>query len=94
VQTVEIPNYYSLAQNFPNPFNPETTIKFAIPQTEKVKIVIFDILGREVTTLVNELRNAGTYSVKFDASSLSSGVYFYSIQTPNFTETKKMLLVK
>lgn len=94
VQTVEIPNYYSLTQNFPNPFNPETTIKFAIPQTEKVKIVVFDILGREVTTLVNELRNAGTYSVKFDASSLSSGVYFYSIQTPNFTETKKMLLVK
>jgi len=94
IQTVEIPNYYSLSQNYPNPFNPETNIKFSIPQPENVKLVIFDILGREVKTLVNEYRNAGVYTVKFDGSSLASGVYFYTIASGDFKETKKMLLVK
>jgi hypothetical protein len=94
IQTIEIPNYYSLSQNYPNPFNPSTTIKFTMPQGENVKLVVFDILGREVKTLVNEYRNSGTYNVNFDASSLASGIYFYSLQTPNFTETKRMLLVK
>jgi hypothetical protein len=94
IQTIEIPNYYSLSQNYPNPFNPSTSIKFSLPQAENVKLVVFDLLGREVATLVNEYKTSGIYEVNFDASSYASGVYFYSIQTPNFTQTKRMLLVK
>ncbi|MEO8512143.1 MAG: T9SS type A sorting domain-containing protein, partial [Ignavibacteria bacterium] len=94
IQTIEIPNYYSLSQNYPNPFNPSTSIKFTMPQGDNVKLVIFDILGREVKTLVNEFRNAGSYEVNFDASSLSSGAYFYRLEAGEFTQTKKMLLVK
>jgi Secretion system C-terminal sorting domain len=93
-QTIEIPNYYSLGQNYPNPFNPVTNIKFSLPQAQNVKLVVFDILGKEVATLVNEYKTSGVYQVDFDASHLASGVYFYSIQTPNFTQTKRMLLVK
>jgi subtilisin-like proprotein convertase family protein len=93
-QTVEIPNYYFLNQNYPNPFNPATVIKFGVPLSGDVKLVIYDILGREVSTLVNEHKHPGTYEVNFDASNLSSGVYFYSIQTDNYRETKRMLLVK
>jgi subtilisin-like proprotein convertase family protein len=94
IQTVEIPNYYSLNQNYPNPFNPSTTIKFGLPKGENVKLVVYDLLGREVKTLINEFRASGTHEVNFDASALSSGVYFYKLVTPNFTETKRMLLVK
>jgi hypothetical protein len=90
----QIPNKFSLEQNYPNPFNPTTNIKFAIPSTGLVKLVIFDILGREVETLVNEVKVAGNYTVDFNASALSSGVYFYRIEAGNFTMTKKMLLVK
>jgi len=89
-----VPEVYSLSQNYPNPFNPSTNIKFSIPQAGNVKMVVFDVLGREVTTLVNEFRQAGNYVVDFNASLLSSGVYFYRIDAGNFTETKKMLLVK
>jgi hypothetical protein len=94
IQTIEIPNYYFLEQNYPNPFNPVTNIKFGIPETGNVRLVVFDILGREVTTLMNEHKNPGTYEVKFDASQLASGIYFYSLQTERVTETKRMLLVK
>jgi hypothetical protein len=94
IQTIEIPNYYFLGQNYPNPFNPATVIKFGVPQSGDVKLVIYDILGREVSTLVNEHKHPGTYEENFDASHLSSGVYFYSIQTDNFRETKRMLLIK
>lgn len=90
----EIPNNYRLSQNYPNPFNPITNIKFSIPVTGLVKLVVYDILGREVNTLLNEVKPAGNYLVDFDASHLSSGVYFYTIQSGNFTDTKKMLLVK
>jgi hypothetical protein len=94
IKTIEIPNYYSLNQNYPNPFNPTTTISFTLPRAEDVKLVVYDILGREVATLVNEFKQAGIYDVPFNASSLSSGVYFYRIETKSFTQTKKMLLVK
>ena len=90
----QVPNSYNLSQNYPNPFNPVTNIKFSIPTNGNVKLVVFDVLGREVTTLVNEVRNAGNYVVDFDASNLSSGVYFYTLESGNFTQTKKMLLVK
>lgn len=90
----QIPIVFSLSQNYPNPFNPVTNIKFAIPSSGLVKLVIFDVLGREVKTLVNEVRNAGNYVVDFDASSLASGAYFYTLTSGNFTDTKKMVLVK
>jgi hypothetical protein len=90
----ELPHEYKLAQNYPNPFNPSTIINFSIPQSGLVKLVVYDILGREITTLVNEAKVAGNYSVTFDASSIPSGVYFYKITSGNFVSTKKMALVK
>lgn len=93
----EIPgtvNSYNLSQNFPNPFNPATNINFSIPENGFVKIVVFDILGKEVATLVNEEKSAGEYRIMFDASELNSGVYFYKITAGDFTDVKKMLLVK
>lgn len=89
-----IPNNYSLDQNYPNPFNPTTNIRFNMPQAGTVTLKIFNVLGQEVATLLNEFRNAGSYEYTFDASNLNTGVYFYSITTNNFTSTKKMLLVK
>jgi hypothetical protein len=89
-----VPKIYSLSQNYPNPFNPSTQISFGLPKSGNVKLVVYDILGREVKTLVNDFRNAGTYNISFDASSLASGIYFYSIKANDFTQTKKMLLVK
>jgi hypothetical protein len=89
-----MPSSYSLSQNYPNPFNPTTNVKFSILNSGDVKIVVYDVQGREVQTLVNERLNAGTYEVKFDGSSLNSGVYFYRLTTEGFTETKKMLLIK
>lgn len=89
-----IPKNFSLSQNYPNPFNPSTKISFSLPKASDVKLVVFDILGREVATLVNDLKQAGTHNVEFNASALSSGVYFYKIVAGDFTDTKKMLLVK
>jgi hypothetical protein len=89
-----IPEVFSLSQNYPNPFNPSTQISFSLPKAADVKLVVFDILGREVLTLVNEFRSAGNHNVEFNASALSSGVYFYRLETDNFTDTKRMLLVK
>lgn len=90
---------YNLSQNYPNPFNQETKIKFSLPHPSKggaqaVKLVVYDILGREVTTLVNEKLRPGTYEVEWDAGNYPSGVYFYSIQADYYKETKKMILVK
>lgn len=90
----EIPTKFALLQNYPNPFNPFTTIKYQIPKSGFVKLTVFDALGRVVKTLVNESKPAGNYDVTFDASNYSSGVYFYKIETGNFTDIKKMMLVK
>jgi hypothetical protein len=89
-----IPNKFELAQNYPNPFNPTTTIEYSIPQAGVVTIKIFDILGREVTTLVNEEKQRGNHVVKFNASNLSSGIYFYKLQAGSFVQTLKMILLK
>lgn len=89
-----VPVKFSLSQNYPNPFNPSTQISFSLPKAADVKLVVFDILGREVATLVNEFRSAGNHNIEFNASNLSSGVYFYRLETDNFTDTKKMLLIK
>ncbi len=90
----EVPKKFSISQNYPNPFNPVTTIQFRVPSLKFVKIVVYDILGREVKVLVNEIKSAGKHSVTFDASSLSSGVYFYKMTAGEFTNVKRMVLVK
>lgn len=90
----ELPEAFSLSQNYPNPFNPVTNIKFDIPNASNVKLTVFDITGREIVQLVNNQLEAGTYSINFDASQLASGTYFYRIEAGDFTEVKKMLLVK
>jgi hypothetical protein len=90
----QTPLVYELKQNYPNPFNPATKIAYALPKSGSVKLVVFDVLGREVAVLVNEYKKSGTYEVDFDASRLSSGVYFYRINAGDFTDTKKMLLIK
>jgi len=90
----EIPEKYELSQNYPNPFNPGTRIKFAIENKELSKLEIFDMLGRKLNTLIDKVLDAGTYEVNFDGSNLSSGIYFYKLTTNQFTETKKMILMK
>jgi subtilisin-like proprotein convertase family protein len=94
VQSVEIPNYFSLAQNYPNPFNPNTSIKFSVPSAEIVTLKVYDILGKEVAVLVNELKQPGLHSVDFNASRLASGIYFYRINAGEFTSVKRMILIK
>jgi hypothetical protein len=88
------PEKYSLAQNYPNPFNPSTTIEYSIPQNSFVSLKIYDMTGREISTLVSKQQETGTYIVDWNASKLSSGVYFYRLNAGNFTETKKMILAK
>jgi len=90
----EIPNSFSLQQNYPNPFNPSTQIEFSIPYNSYVKLTVFDIMGREISVLVNEKLNAGTYKADFDGSNLSSGIYFYKLEADGFTESRKMMLIK
>ncbi|MBS1519338.1 MAG: T9SS type A sorting domain-containing protein [Bacteroidetes bacterium] len=90
----EVPSAFSFDQNYPNPFNPVTKIKFAVMRTEDVKLTVYDIKGREVNTLVNGSLNPGTYEAVFDASEFSSGIYFYKLSTPSFSETMKMILQK
>ena len=89
-----LPKEYALDQNYPNPFNPSTTIKYQIPADANISLKIYDVLGNEVDELVNEFKTAGFYEVKFNASKLTSGVYFYRIESDNFTQTRKMLLMK
>lgn len=89
-----IPTDYKLEQNYPNPFNPSTTIKFSLPKTSDVKLQVIDVLGKVVETLVDEEVKAGNYKINFDASRLSSGVYYYTIKTNSFKESKRMILLK
>jgi len=89
-----LPLQYSLEQNYPNPFNPSTTIEYSIPQSSFVSLKIYDVIGNEVATLVNGQNDAGKHKVDFDASLIHSGVYFYRIESGNFIETKKMILLK
>ena len=89
-----IPKEYSLYQNYPNPFNPTTTIKFDLPKDGLITLEIYDILGRRITTLINENRSAGSYEQTLNASSLASGVYIYKLQAGDFVASKKMILLK
>jgi len=90
----DLPLTFALDQNYPNPFNPSTTIRFDLPKSSDIRLSVFDILGREVSVLVNERRNAGIHNVVLDGSNLSSGVYFYRIQAGSFVDTKRLLLLK
>jgi photosystem II stability/assembly factor-like uncharacterized protein len=89
-----IPSGFSLSQNYPNPFNPTTKINFALPKSGFVTLKIYDMLGREIKTLLNELLKPGTYETTFDASALSSGIYFYTLSAGNYKETKRMTLIR
>jgi hypothetical protein len=89
-----VPAAYALSQNYPNPFNPSTIIRYALPAAGMTSMKVYNILGQEVATLVNEIQAAGSYSVRFNASALSSGVYFFRVQSGSFTAVKKMMLVK
>mgnify|MGYP002626210793 FL=1 len=90
----QVPDGFLLQQNYPNPFNPSTKIKFAIPNSSFVKLAVYDMLGREAAVLVNENLNAGSYEYTFDGADLSSGMYFYTLRSGEFTQTKKMNLIK
>jgi len=89
-----IPDGYTLSQNYPNPFNPATNIEFSIPKASFVKLTVYDVSGRELETLVNQNMSAGIYKAEWDASKFSSGIYFYTINSADFRETKKMILIK
>jgi hypothetical protein len=93
-ETVGIPSTFALHQNYPNPFNPSTTISYDLPVRARVKLVIYNLLGQEVATLVNGEQEPGRYNVKFDASGLPSGIYFYRLEAGKFVDVKKMILVK
>jgi uncharacterized repeat protein (TIGR01451 family) len=90
----QLPAVYSLGQNYPNPFNPSTVIKFQIPKESQVKITVYDVLGKNVATLINEKKSAGYHQVEFSASGLASGLYLYKIEAGSFTDVKKMMLIK
>jgi photosystem II stability/assembly factor-like uncharacterized protein len=87
-------NNYSLAQNYPNPFNPSTTIKFRIQESGNTTIKVYNLLGSELATLLNEMKQPGTYEVNFDAAGVPSGTYFYSMESGNFREVRKMIILK
>ena len=89
-----VPVAFELGQNYPNPFNPSTTIKFSVPEAGLVTLRVFNLLGQEVATLLNSEKTAGVYEATFDASTLSSGIYFYTLEAKNFSSTKKMVLLK
>jgi hypothetical protein len=89
-----IPTNFSLSQNYPNPFNPSTTIQFSLPKSGDITLKIYNLLGEEVKTLVNEFKEIGNHTVQFNASNLASGIYFYRLQAESFIQTRKMILIK
>jgi len=91
---VESPKEFALAQNYPNPFNPSTAISYQLSAASDVTLKVYDMLGNEAATLVNENKPAGNYEVKFDGSKLASGIYFYKLKAGNFVQTKKLILMK
>lgn len=90
----ELPSTYALSNNYPNPFNPTTTINFSIPEQTNVKVIIYDALGNQVDVVANEVKSAGNYSVKWNAVNYASGIYFYKLETDNFVQVRKMVLMK
>jgi hypothetical protein len=90
----EIPDKFVLSQNYPNPFNPATTISFKVAKSQNVQLVIYDALGKEITTLIDQKLEPGTFEAKWDAGGYPSGLYFYKLISPDFVEVKKMMLIK
>ena len=90
----EVPAVFALEQNYPNPFNPVTRIRYAVPQASPVRLEVFDMLGRLVAVLVDEMKAAGSYEIVFDASGLSSGAYLYKMTGERFSQTKTLMLLK
>ena len=90
----DTPSLFELQQNYPNPFNPATLIPFSVPERSHVRVDVYNALGENVATLVNEVKEAGRYEIRFDATDLSSGIYLYRLQTPSFRESRQMLLVR
>ncbi len=90
----ELPSGYTLSQNYPNPFNPTTTVEFTIPQSGFVSLKVFDVLGQEIATLINQEKGAGTYRATFDAANLPSGTYFYTLKAGSYSAVKKMVILK
>jgi hypothetical protein len=90
----EVPDRFSLSQNYPNPFNPSTKIKFQIPKKGFVKLTVFNVLGKDIQVLVSRELSPGIYEVDFVGSDLPSGVYYYKLETEEFTQSKKMVLIK
>ena len=93
-ENVYVPAEFKLHQNYPNPFNPITVISYQLSVSGLVLLKVFDVLGKEVATLINDVKPAGSYEVQFDASNLPSSIYFYKLSTDTFTETKKMVLIR
>ena len=94
VDVTSLPIQFELAQNYPNPFNPSTTIRFSIPQSSNVTLKIFNTLGQEVSTLINQNMESGVHTINFDASQLNSGIYFYRLDADQFSQVRKMTLIK
>ena len=94
IENKPIKSKYSLEQNYPNPFNPTTTINYSLPKRSFVQIKLFGVLGNEIETIINKIQNAGNYELTYDASKLLSGIYFYRMESENFIETKKFILIK
>jgi len=88
------PIKFELSQNYPNPFNPVTTIQFSVPESGNVKLIVYNLLGEQVTELVNGIKEAGVYSLNFNAENLNSGMYIYRMETNGFVQLKKMTLIK
>ena len=94
ISDIVLPGHYVLRQNYPNPFNPSTTIEFTLPKSEYVKLKIFNILGKEVATLVSRKLNQGNHTYQFDGKDLASGVYYYQLAAGEYREVKKMILLR
>ena len=92
--TSVFPEHYNLSQNYPNPFNPSTTIEFTLPKSEFVELKVYNILGKEVSTIISNKLNQGPHTYTFDGRNLASGVYYYKIEAGNFMETRKMIYLK
>ena len=85
---------YTLSQNYPNPFNPATVINFTLPEQTNAKVIIYDALGNQIDVIADGVKSAGSYSVKWNASNNASGIYFYKLETDNFVQVRKMILMK
>jgi hypothetical protein len=94
LEATRLPGQATLRQNYHNPLNPSTTFKYELPKSTEVRLSVYDVLGREVSVLVNERRDAGVHEVRFDGSGLASGIYLYRLQTGSFTQTRKSVLLR